>query len=234
MSVQLLSSRLRILLIGLVWLAAIVAMVLWLGGTRLVRVTIAGGPSGSETLVLTQAIAKSINEAKIGIKVMVFETGGSTENLRLLENRRIDMGTLQADTPASNGVLGVATLYNDAFHLIANDKAQIESFADLPGHRIAIPPETSGQFNSFWFLARHYGLDPSSINAQPMAENAANFAMERGQVDAVFRVRAPGNHERGLSITVVDHPFLPYHPVRSKNQLAGRKNGWFICVHFYP
>ena len=194
MSVQLLSSRLRILLIGLVWLAAIVAMVLWLGGTRLVRVTIAGGPSGSETLVLTQAIAKSINEAKIGIKVMVFETGGSTENLRLLENRRIDMGTLQADTPASNGVLGVATLYNDAFHLIANDKAQIESFADLPGHRIAIPPETSGQFNSFWFLARHYGLDPSSINAQPMAENAANFAMERGQVDAVFRVRAPGNH----------------------------------------
>ena len=192
--VQLISSRLRILLIVIVWLVAVVAMVLWLGGTRLTRVTIAGGPNGSETLVLTQAIADAINAAKIGLKVMVFETGGSVENLRLLENRRIDMGTLQADTPASDDVLGVATLYSDAYHLIANDEAQIDSFADLPGHRVAIPPETSGQFNSFWFLAQHYGLDPSEINAQPMAEEAANFAMERGQVDAVFRVRAPGNH----------------------------------------
>ena len=173
---------------------AFVALILWLGSTRLTRVTIAGGPSGSESLVLTQAIAAAINEAQIGIKAMVFETGGSTENLRLLENRRIDMGTLQADTPASDGVLGVATLYQDAYHLIANDAAHITSFADLPGHRIAIPPQTSGQFNSFWFLAEHYGLDPSTVHAQPMAEGAANFAMERGQVDAVFRVRTPGNN----------------------------------------
>lgn len=177
----------------IVWLIAIVAMVLWLGGTRLTRVTVAGGPSGSESLVLTQAIAAAINDAGIGVKLMVFETGGSVENLRLLENRRIDMGTLQADTPASDDVLGVATLYSDAYHLIANDGAQIDSFADLPGHRVAIPPETSGQFNSFWFLARHYGLVPATMNAQPMAEEAANFAMEQGQIDAVFRVRAPGN-----------------------------------------
>lgn len=190
---QLVPPRLRFFLIGLVWLIAIVAIAVWLGGARLERVTIAGGPSGSETLVLTQAIADAINESNIGIKVLVFETGGSFENLRLLENRRIDMGTLQGDTPASDDVLGVVTLYSDAYHLIASNEAQIDSFADLPGHRIAIPPETSGQYNSFWFLAQHYGLDQSRINAQPMDEEAANFAMEQGQVEALFRVRAPGN-----------------------------------------
>jgi len=191
--VQLLSPRIRILLMIIIWAFALIALALWLGGTRLTRVTVAGGPAGSETLALTTAIADALNQAQLGFKMVVFETGGSGENLRLLENRRIDMGTVQADTPASDGVQLVATLYNDAYHLIARDEAEIVSFADLPGHRIAIPPVSSGQFNSFWFVADHYGIARDRLNALPMSEEAANFAMERGQVDAVFRVRAPGN-----------------------------------------
>ncbi|MEH6637003.1 MAG: TAXI family TRAP transporter solute-binding subunit [Halioglobus sp.] len=186
-------SRIRILLMIILWLVAMVALVLWLGQSRLVRVTVAGGPANSETFALATAIADALNDAELGFQMIVFETGGSRENLRLLDSRRIDMGTIQADTPASDGVLGVTTLYNDAYHLIARDDTGIQSFADLPGHRIAIPPITSGQFNSFWFIADHYGISRDRLNALPMSEDAANFAMERGQVDAVFRVRAPGN-----------------------------------------
>jgi TRAP transporter TAXI family solute receptor len=176
-----------------VWVVALFALALWLSGTRLPRVTVAGGPAGSETLILTQAIADAVNEAGIGVRMLVFETGGSGENLRLMDSGRIDMGTIQADTPATDGVQGVTTLYSDAYHLIVRDDLGIESFSDLPGHRVAIPPRTSGQFNSFWFLADHYGIDRDVLNALPMSEEAANFAMERGQVDVVFRVRAPGN-----------------------------------------
>ena len=186
-------SRIRILLMIILWLVAMVALVLWLGQSRLVRVTVAGGPANSETFALATAIADALNDAELGFQMIVFETGGSRENIRLLDSRRIDMGTIQADTPASDGVLGVTTLYNDAYHLIARDDTGIQSFADLPGHRIAIPPITSGQFNSFWFIADHYGISRDRLNALPMSEDAANFAMERGQVDAVFRVRAPGN-----------------------------------------
>ena len=190
---QLLSPRLRILLMVIIWLVALFALILWLGSSRLARITVAGGPAGSETLALTTAIAQAVNDSNPGFRMIVFETGGSTENLRLLENKRIDMGTIQADTAASDDVLGVATLYNDAYHLIARGDAGIDGFSDLPGHRIAIPPMTSGQFSSFWFLAQHYGIAPDQLNALPMSEEAANFAMEQGQVDAVFRVRAPGN-----------------------------------------
>ena len=175
---QLISPRMRILLMIIIWFS---------------RVTVAGGPAGSETLALTTAIADAINEADLGLRMIVFETGGSAENMRLMDHGRIDMGTIQADVPATDAVQGVATLYNDAYHLIVRDDLGIASFADLPGHRVAIPSRSSGQFNSFWFLADHYGIDPTSLNAQPMSEEAANFAMERGQVDAVFRVRAPGN-----------------------------------------
>ena len=191
--VQLFSPRIRILLMIIIWLAAIFALVLWLGGARLTRVTVAGGPAGSETMVLSSAIADAINKAELGIRMVVFETGGSAENLRLLGSGRIDMGTIQADTPGTDGIQGVTTLYSDAYHLIARADAGIHNFSDLPGHRIAIPPVTSGQFSSFWFLADHYGINRDTLNALPMSEAAANFAMERGQVDAVFRVRAPGN-----------------------------------------
>ena len=190
---QLLSPRVRVVLMLVIWLIAMGALALWLGSSRIQRVTIAGGPAGSESLALVTAIAKVLNETEQGFVLRVFESGGSSENLRLLSRGRVDMGTIQADTPVPDGISGVTILYGDAYHLIARDDAQIASFADLPGRRIAIPPKSSGQYTSFWFLADHYGLNSESLNALPMAEEAANFAMEQGQVDAIFRVRAPGN-----------------------------------------
>ena len=190
---QLLSSRTRIVLMIFIWLLAIGALAAWLSTTRVQRLTIGGGPAGSESLALSTAIASVINEANIGMKISVFETGGSYENIRLLEHGRIDMAEIQADAASSDLIQGVMKLYGDAYHLVVRDESAIDSFPALLGHRVAIPPGSSGQFKSFWFLASHYGLSPATINALPMAESAANFAMQQGQVDAVFRVRAPGN-----------------------------------------
>jgi TRAP transporter TAXI family solute receptor len=176
-----------------IWLLAIGALVLWLSSGKMARVAVGGGPAGSESLALTLAIAKVLNESNTGFQMRVFETGGSSENLHLLESGRIDLATIQADTPAPDGIVGVTRLYHDAYHLIVRADSNIFSFSDLRGHRIAIPPRTSGQFNSFWFLANHFGLSEDELNALPMSEDAANFAMEQGQVDTIFRVRAPGN-----------------------------------------
>ena len=178
----------------MIWFIALAALVLWLGSSRVQRVAIAGGPAGSETLVLTEAIATVLNEKNLGFRLVVFETGGSRQNVKLLEKGRVDLAEIQGDTPASDIVMGVTTLYQDAYHLIARGDTGIGSFAALAGHRVAIPSASSGQFNSFWFLAKHFGVVDELPRALPMSEDAANFAMELGQVDAVFRVRAPGNH----------------------------------------
>ena len=142
---QLLTTRTRIVLMIFIWLIAIGALALYLGSSRAERLTIAGGPAGSESLVLTSAIAQVINEADIGLRISVFETGGSYENLRLLENGRVDLAEIQADTNTSDSVLGLMTLYSDAYHLIARDGTGIHSFPELQGHRIAIPPGSSGK-----------------------------------------------------------------------------------------
>ncbi len=190
---QLFSMRVRLLLMLIVWLIAFAGLALWLSASQVQRLAIGGGPAGSESLSLVTAIAEVINNADIGVEVSVFETGGSYENLRLLERNRLDMAEVQADVNTSDAISGVMRLYQDAYHLVVRDDTMIENFPDLAGYRAAIPPGSSGQFKSFWFLASHYGLSPAALNAQPMSEEAANFAIRHGQVDAVFRVRAPGN-----------------------------------------
>jgi TRAP transporter TAXI family solute receptor len=167
----------------------------WFGDSRRRRIAIAGGPATSESFELATAIAKVFGEADPSVQVEVYETSGSRDDVRLIEEGRVDLATMQADIEVTSRVQGVAVLYSDAYQLIVTADSQVESFPDLAGHRVAVAPANSGQNNSFWFVADHYGLDPNTLIALPMSDDAADFAMTHGQVDAVFRVRSPGDPE---------------------------------------
>lgn len=185
--------RLKILLVLVIWLATMIALTLWLTSGRVDRVVMAVGPEGSETFELGNAIASVLSQSDNQMGVESIETGGSRINLELLQAGQIQLATLQADSPIPEGVEAVAVLYKDAYHLVVREQSGIEHFSDLVGKKVAIPPESSAQNGSFWFLASHYGIRPEQIQALPIAEDAANFAMLQGRVDAVFRVRVPGN-----------------------------------------
>jgi TRAP-type uncharacterized transport system substrate-binding protein len=135
---------------------------------------------------------------------------------------QIDFATVQADTQLGERINAVASLYFDAFQLIVNASSGIQGFKDLEEQRVAIAPAGSGQNRSFWFVAGHYGLAADQLTALPMSEEAANFAMIMGQVDAVFRVRAPGNPS--IRELVSDHPHAPGadQAVRSPVAQTGR------------
>jgi TRAP transporter TAXI family solute receptor len=185
--------RVRLLLVVTVWVLTLVALVFWLSGREQQNITIGAGPAGSEGFLLMSAIADVINEMDKGFTVSVFETGGTVENMELLELGQLDMGTAQADAVLPEEALGVAVLYSDAYHLVVSAASGITHVAELRGHRIGIPPADSAQNTSFWLMAEHYGLGDADITALPMSAEASNFAMAQRQVDAVFRVRAPGN-----------------------------------------
>jgi TRAP transporter TAXI family solute receptor len=186
-------GRTRLLVILVLWVATLSAALVWFLSTRTEQLAIAAGPRSSESFWLASAIATVFEDSMPGIRVDVFETSGSSENAKLLESGQVDFALVQGDTRVGEAISAVASLFFDAYQLVVAETSDIRSFSDLAGRRVAIAPKGSGENLSFWFVAEHYGLDADQLTALPMSEDAANFAMVMGQVDAVFRVRAPGN-----------------------------------------
>jgi TRAP transporter TAXI family solute receptor len=187
------SGAARITIITMLWLTLLGGLMYWFGGRDVTRLTIAAGPATGESFEIATAIARVIEASDSNIRVDVYETQGSGENIRLADSGQVDLAAIQADVTITQDVRVVATLFSDAYQLVVTHQSGIASVPDLLGRRIAIPPAGSGQNKSFWFLATHYGLASHQLTALAMSDEAANFAMQHGQVDAVFRVRAPGN-----------------------------------------
>jgi TRAP transporter TAXI family solute receptor len=154
---------------------------------------VAAGARSSEGFQLAEAIATVVNRHHPGITLEVIETGGSLENGRLLDAGHADLALFQADASASTQGRLIAILYPDAYQLIVRRSAGIESVADLKGKTIALPTRGSAQFTSFWYLAEHYGMTDADMNWLPMSARSAEWALISTAVDAVFRVRAPGD-----------------------------------------
>ena len=207
----------KLLMFAAAWIAALtVALVFFLrvGGHSIV---IAAGPRSGDSFELASAIARVVDERYPHLEIEVFETHGSSENVRLLESGRADFATMQSDVESDGSVHAVASLYFDAYQLIVAADSDIESPADLVGHKVAIGPRGSGHYESFWFLIEHYGIAPGDLIALPMSALAANFAMHHGQVDAIFRVHAVGN---GSIRELADDVAVRLIPIDQANALA--------------
>jgi TRAP transporter TAXI family solute receptor len=179
--------------VALFVLAALSAGIALRESTVSQRVTIAAGPDEGEAYALATAIAEVTERHYPGLAVEVVETAGSGQNMRLLEEGRVELATVQADARMGASAKMIAILYPDVFQLIVREDSGIERVADLDGKRIALPPQAGGQFSTFWFLAEHYDLDPAGLQAVPMSPASASWALIDGAVDATFRVRAAGN-----------------------------------------
>jgi TRAP transporter TAXI family solute receptor len=156
----------RISVIALLWTAVLGGIAFWFGGRSATQLTIAAGPASGESFEVATAIARVVEITYPGVRVDVYETQGSGENVRLVDSGQVDLAAVQSDSRITQDVRAVATLYGDAYQLVVTNDSGIESFAELAGKRIAIPSADSGQNASFWFLAQHYGLASDELNAQ--------------------------------------------------------------------
>lgn len=181
------------LLLGALWVAALTLALVFFLRISDRDIVIAAGPRGSDSFDLATTIAGVLEASHPRLRPAVFETHGSAENVRLLEEGQADFATMQSDVRSDGSVHAVASLFFDAYQLVVPADSSIESPADLAGRTVAIGPRASGHYESFWFVVEHYGIAPDALAALPMSADAANFAMRHGQVDAIFRVHAVGN-----------------------------------------
>lgn len=159
-----------------------------------IDLTIGAGSSKGEAYNFALAIADLTQKYFPNIKVKVLETKGSAENMSLLTQNKIQLATVQADIESAPSARLISSLYPDLFQLVVHQDAQINSFRDLKGKKVALPSKGGGQYISFWFIADHFGITAEDIEVFHFSSVTEEIeAIKNRTVDALFRVRAPKN-----------------------------------------
>jgi len=156
------------------------------------HVNFAVGGSGGESYILGKAIKQVVENYYPNIRLDLLETVGSVDNINRLEAGKAQLITVQSDITPGPNARTVATLYRDLFQLVVQDQTDIAQFTDLRGQRIGVQRE-SGQFLSFLEVANHFELTVEDFDFVGVDDDEAAIAFETDRVDAIFRVRAPGN-----------------------------------------
>ena len=183
---------LRIALVALS-LAVITLLAVILGqSSQTQHLTLAAGASTGESYILGRSLKTVVERHYPKIQITLLETGGTVENLKLLEDGQAQLATAQADVLAGPKARSVAVLYDDTFQLLVPGDSGSQSFEDLRGRRIALP-QTGGQFQSFLRVAQHFGLRQKDFRFVGKDDESALQAFLAGQADAIFRVRAIGD-----------------------------------------
>jgi len=154
---------------------------------------VAAGQRWRQAFQVAEALRKVVTRHYPNIKLEVFETRGSLHNAKLLDEGAVQLATMQADQATGTTARMVADLYPDTFQIVVRGDSGIETISDLIGKRIALPPVQSGEYEAFWFLANYYSLTNESLKAFTGTDRTTDWLLLNGDVDALFRVRAPGN-----------------------------------------
>ena len=185
---RVLRMTLVVLSVGLV---AGLALAVW-QQSRTEHLTLAAGASSGESYILGSALKTVVERHYPKIRMTLLETGGTVENLNMLEDGRAQLATAQADIPAGPKARSVAVLYDDTFQLLVPKQSQATSLVELESHRIALA-QSGGQFQSFLHVADHFGLHREDFQFVGASDQEAGDAFLNGRADAIFRVRAIGD-----------------------------------------
>lgn len=183
---------LRIMLVALsLGLIAILVVVL-VQHSKTEHLTLAAGSSSGESYILGSALKTVVERHYPRIRITLLETGGTVENLQMLQDGRAQLATAQSDILPGPRARALAVLYDDTFQLLVPKDSQAQTLVALQGRRIALA-QSGGQFQSFLRVVEHFGLHQADFHFVGANDQAAADAFLNGRADAIFRVRAIGD-----------------------------------------
>lgn len=176
---------------------------------RVYVLRIATASQDGEYYAFSQALAAVASQHQPKLRLIVMETAGSVENMRLLKEGKADLAIVQSDTPVEPHIQAVAGLFPEIFHLIVAADSDITRISDLKNHRIALMPEGSGSYDLFWKISHHYGLTKADLDYIAVSSDAASAAFEQGEVAAISRMIALGSPAVGQLLQKTQARLLP-------------------------
>src|ERR1700761_9483589 len=154
--------------------------ILWIRQSRTQTLSLAAGASSGESYILSSALKTVVERHYPRIRLNILETGGTVENLRMLEDGRALLATAQADIAPGPQARAVAVLYDDAFQLLVPRDSPVKNRVELRGHRIALA-QSGGQFQSFLRVVEHFGLSQADFQFVGADDQQAADAFRFGQ-----------------------------------------------------
>jgi uncharacterized protein len=164
-----------------------------------VRLSIATGNTGGVYYPYGGGLAKVIGES-LRVQATAEVTAASVDNLKLIQQRKVDIAFTLADTLgdafAGRGAFqptgpvkarALAILYPNYTHLATVGGNGIERLADLRGRVVSTGSPGSGTEVIAFRVLRAAGVDPDrDIRRQALSVNASVDALKDGKIDAFF------------------------------------------------
>jgi len=161
------------------------------------RLRIASGGTSGVYYACGEALGAAL-ERDLGVPVTVLATGGSVENIALVQDGKADLAFVQndvmtyawegsgpfaADGPRK-GFSAAAGLYPEFCQIVA--RPGMASVRDLAGRAVSLGDVGGGtELNALQILAG-YGLDEADVKARRLDFAASVAAFEAGEIDGFF------------------------------------------------
>lgn len=161
------------------------------------------------------AIAQNLNNNAEGIDITNQASGGSVENIRLLDRNEVHFAIVGGDSavgayngthefegnPKDDMLRGILNMYSQPLSLVVLEDSGIESFSDLKGKRVAVGAPGSGSELKSREVLEVLGLPyDEGVKQQYLSFADAVEGMKDNQIDAAFiwaGVPAPAVQELG-------------------------------------
>ncbi len=161
--------------------------------------TIATGGTTGTYYPLGGDIANLFEKTVEGTSVTAETTGGSAENLRLIDTGDADLGTVQNDVSwfaytGTDSFEGeqitsfsvVASLYAEYVQIVTRADSDINCISDLKGKSVSIGAAGSGVYTNALHVLEAAGLTLDDIDAQYLSFTESADGLKNKQIDAAF------------------------------------------------
>lgn len=160
-------------------------------------ITIATGGRYGPYFTIASALAE-VYSSQLNLNATVQTTGGSVENLRLLEQGKVDLAFVMSDVAffAYEGrevfqekhrdLRAISGLYSNYVQIVTLKNSEIHSVKDLAGKRVGVGASNSGVEVNAKMILKGHGLSVNDYDSYFLSYNEAMEQLKIGEIDAAF------------------------------------------------
>lgn len=179
------------------------------------NISIASGTSGGMFYMVGTALSQVIHSVDPNLICSSESTGGTSENISLINNEESTIGMGMADdivsaytgkrdyegSPADN-LRAITAGSANTFQIFVLADSNIRALADLKGKKVSLGPAGAPYFAPDLLEATHGFIKGKDYDGQYLAHNQAADALSDGNVDAVIvTIAYPGSAFSNLAFT---------------------------------